>query len=98
MRHKDRSPKSNKRSPKVDNIQLRQQRTDIITADGEIIETLGYENFRVALDNGITILSTVSGRVRQNHIRIITGDRVQVEISPYDLTRGRIMYRYNIKK
>lgn len=74
------------------------RKKDILTADGEIIETLGYENFRVELDNGIIILATVGGKMRLNHIRIVTGDRVQVELSPYDLTRGRISFRYNHRK
>ena len=50
--------------------------------------------FNVELENGKTILSTISGKIRMNYIRILPGDRVVVEISPYDLTRGRITYRY----
>lgn len=65
-----------------------------IKADGEIVQALGYENFRVELGNGISITANVSGRMRTNHIRLMAGDRVQVEMSPYDLTRGRIVYRY----
>ncbi len=102
MRHTNRNnpsgkpgnPKAAQRAEKRD--ERRRQRDDIIRANGEIIETLGYENFRVELDNGITILASVSGRMRQNHIRLVTGDRVQVELSPYDLTRGRISYRYKV--
>ena len=71
---------------------------DHITADGEITQALGYENFRVVLDNGVEITANVSGRVRQRHVRLMAGDRVRVEISPYDLTRGRISYRYNVRK
>lgn len=70
------------------------KRNDHIKADGEIAQTLGYENFRVVLDNGIEITANVNGHMRTNHIRLMTGDRVQVEMSPYDLTRGRIVYRY----
>lgn len=69
---------------------------DHITCDGEILQMLGYENFRVLLENGVEILATVSGRMRRNHIRLLTGDKVQIEMSPYDLTRGRIRYRYRI--
>lgn len=76
----------------------RRQRTDILTAQGEITEALGYENYHVELENGVTILATISGKMRQNHIRVTVGDRVEVELSPYDLTRGRISYRYNNPK
>jgi len=68
---------------------------DQIIAKGTIVENLSRDNFRVTLDNGITILGTLSGRIRQHHIRVMVGDRVEVEISPYDLTRGRISFRYN---
>ena len=100
MRHRDRRKpndlKSGAHRPNVPSTS--RQRKDILTADGEIIETLGYENFRVELDNGIVILGSVGGKMRQNRIRIVTGDRVQVELSPYDLSRGRIAFRYNKKK
>lgn len=66
---------------------------DVITADGEVIETLGNALFRVQLDNGIIITAHVSGKIRMNYIRILTGDRVKVEMSPYDLTKGRISKR-----
>lgn len=74
------------------------KQSDHIRCDGEIVKALGYENFRVMLDNGMEIPTVVSGRMRQNHIRLMAGDRVAVEISPYDLTRGRIVYRYNVKR
>lgn len=97
MKHRDRRKpidlKSCVHRPNVSSTN--RQRKDILTTDGEIVETLGYENFRVELDNGITILASVGGKMRLNHIRLLTGDRVQVELSPYDLTRGRIAYRYN---
>ena len=54
--------------------------------------------FTVELENGHQILATVSGKIRKNYIRILAGDRVTVEMSPYDLTRGRITYRFNIEK
>ena len=68
---------------------------DHIRAEGTVVENLSRDNFRVTLDNGITILASLSGRIRQHHIRVMTGDRVEVELSPYDLTRGRISFRYN---
>lgn len=68
---------------------------DHIKSKGTVVENLSRDNFRVELDNGITILASLSGRIRQNHIRVMVGDCVEVELSPYDLTRGRISYRYN---
>lgn len=65
-----------------------------ISSDGEIAQAMGYENFRVVLDNGIEIMANVSGKMRLHHIKLMAGDRVQVEMSPYDLTKGRIVYRY----
>lgn len=76
----------------------RRQRTDILTAQGEITEALGYENYHVELDNGVTILATISGKMRQNHIRVMPGDRVEMELSVYDLTRGRITRRFQVKQ
>ncbi|MEX1062544.1 MAG: translation initiation factor IF-1 [Balneolaceae bacterium] len=65
-----------------------------IKQDGEIIEALPNAQFRVELDNGHEILAHVSGKMRMYYIKILPGDRVQVEMSPYDLTKGRITYRY----
>lgn len=76
----------------------RRQRTDILTAQGEITEALGYDNYHVELDNGVTILATISGKMRQNHIRVTVGDRVELELSAYDLTRGRITRRFQVKQ
>ncbi len=67
---------------------------DVIVMDGVITETLPNAMFKVKLDNGHEILAHVSGKMRMHFIRILAGDRVQVEISPYDLTKGRIIYRY----
>lgn len=67
---------------------------DHIEMDGEISQASGYENFRVTLQNGMEIKAVPSGKVRMNHIKLMTGDKVKVEMSPYDLTRGRIVYRY----
>lgn len=69
-----------------------------ITADGVIVQAMGYENFRVELDNGMEVICSVKGRLRIHRIRLMTGDRVQVEFSPYDLKRGMITYRYNVKR
>lgn len=76
----------------------RRQRTDILTAQGEITEALGYDNYHVELDNGVTILATISGKMRQNHIRVMVGDRVELELSVYDLTKGRITRRFSVKQ
>jgi translation initiation factor IF-1 len=65
-----------------------------IKVDGVIIETLPNATFKVALENGHTILAHVSGKMRLNFIKILVGDKVTVEMSPYDLTKGRITYRY----
>lgn len=62
--------------------------------EGEITEALPSTMFRVRLDGGHSILATISGKMRKNYIRILPGDKVKVELSPYDLTRGRITYRY----
>jgi translation initiation factor IF-1 len=67
---------------------------DIIKQDGEVAEALSNANFKVRLENGHIILATISGKMRMNYIRILPGDKVSVEMSPYDLTRGRIIYRY----
>lgn len=65
-----------------------------IEADGTIVEALPNTLFRVQLENGHEILAYLSGRMRKNYIRVLLGDRVRIELSPYDLTRGRITYRY----
>ena len=65
-----------------------------ITVEGEITQASGYENFKVTLDNGVEIKATPAGKLRLHHIKLMAGDRVRVEMSPYDLTRGRIVYRY----
>ncbi len=70
------------------------KKKDVIELEGTIIEPLPNAMFRVALDNGIEVLAHISGKMRMNYIRITKGDRVMVELSPYDLTRGRITYRY----
>ena len=67
---------------------------DVIEVEAVVIETLPNAMFRVKLSNGVVILAIVSGKIRMNYIRILPGDRVTVEISPYDLTRGRITFRF----
>ena len=66
---------------------------DQIEMDGEIIETLPNTTFKVRLDNGHVLSAHISGKIRKNYIRILTGDRVRVAMSPYDLSIGRIIYR-----
>ena len=66
---------------------------DVIKMNGTVTEALSNAMFRVELDNGMSIICTLSGKLRMNYIRILPGDSVQVEISPYDLTKGRIAYR-----
>ena len=65
-----------------------------IEQDGVIKEALSNARFRVELENGHEILAYLSGKMRQHYIRVLEGDRVKVEMSPYDLTRGRVTYRY----
>ena len=68
---------------------------DIIEIQGSVLETLPNAMFRVQLDNGHKILAHISGKMRMHFIRILPGDKVTVEMSPYDLSRGRITYRFN---
>jgi translation initiation factor IF-1 len=66
-----------------------------IVVEGTVVEAMPSTTFRVQLDNGHPVLAYLSGRLRKYYIRILLGDRVKVELSPYDLTRGRIVYRFN---
>jgi translation initiation factor IF-1 len=66
----------------------------VIRLEGTVKEVLPNAMFRVELDNGLLVLTHVSGKMRKHFIRILVGDRVTVELSPYDLTRGRVIYRY----
>ncbi|EIJ32954.1 MAG TPA: translation initiation factor IF-1 [Candidatus Thiothrix moscowensis] len=66
---------------------------DYIEMEGTVVETLPNTTFRVELDNGHVVNAHISGRMRKNYIRILTGDRVTVQLTPYDLTKGRISYR-----
>ena len=65
-----------------------------LKVDGIIIEALPNATFRVALENGHELLAHISGKMRMNYIKILPGDKVAMEISPYDLSKGRIIYRY----
>ena len=65
-----------------------------IEQDGVVLESLSNAMFRVELENGHEIIAHISGKMRMHYIRILPGDKVQVELTPYDLTRGRITYRY----
>ena len=66
---------------------------DVIEVEGTVVETLPNTNFKVKLENGHEILAHISGKLRMNYIKILPGDKVKVELSPYDLTRGRITWR-----
>jgi len=65
-----------------------------IEVDGEIVETLPNAMFKVGLENGHEVLAHVSGKMRMHYIKILPGDKVKLELSPYDLSRGRITFRY----
>ncbi|MER7754686.1 translation initiation factor IF-1 [Kitasatospora sp. NPDC097643] len=67
---------------------------DAIEVEGTVLECLRNATFTVELPNGHTVLAHISGKIRKNHIKILPHDRVLVELSPYDLTRGRIRFRY----
>ena len=67
---------------------------EAIQVEGTVVEALPNTTFRVELDNGHEVLAHISGKMRQHYIRILPADRVVVELSPYDLTRGRIVYRH----
>jgi translation initiation factor IF-1 len=73
------------------------RKQNLIEMEGVIIESLPNAMFRVCLDNGCQVLAHISGKIRKNYIRILLGDRVKVELSPYDLTKGRITYRLRTK-
>lgn len=68
-------------------------RADVITVEGTVVETLPNAMFKVELENGHRVLAHISGKMRMHFIKILPGDRVSMELSPYDLTRGRIIYR-----
>jgi translation initiation factor IF-1 len=65
-----------------------------ITVEGTVVEALPNASFRVEMENGHRVLAHISGKMRMHYIKILPGDKVQIELSPYDLSRGRIIYRY----
>ena len=67
---------------------------DVIEGEGKVLEALPNAMFQVELENGPVVLAQVSGKIRMNFIRILPGDKVTIELTPYDLTRGRITYRF----
>jgi translation initiation factor IF-1 len=71
----------------------RMAKEDAIQMEGEVVETLPNTTFRVKLANGHVVTAHISGKMRKNYIRILTGDAVTVEMTPYDLSKGRIVYR-----
>nr|ARV78332.1 translation initiation factor 1 [Aneura pinguis]WGO61455.1 translation initiation factor 1 [Aneura pinguis] len=73
------------------------KKQNLIDMEGVVTESLPNAMFRVRLDNGCQVLTHISGKIRRNYIRILPGDRVRVESSPYDLTKGRITYRLRTK-
>jgi len=85
--NRNRGPVTTERAP-------RQSDEDTITLEGRVKEALPNAMFRVELDNGHEVLGHISGKMRINYIKITPGDRVTVELSPYDLTKGRITYRH----
>jgi len=72
----------------------KKRKKEVIEVKGTVVEALPNAMFRVELDSGHQVLAHISGKMRMYYIRILVGDRVLVELSPYDLTRGRIIYRY----
>ena len=81
-------------SPPIEEAVLPKPKDDAIVLEGKILESLPNAMFRVELENGHKVLAHISGKMRMHYIRILPGDKVQVELTPYDLTRGRITYRY----
>ncbi len=70
-------------------------KTDLIEMEGLVTESLPSTKFRVKLDNGFEVLAYLSGQIRHHHIKILPGDRIKVGLSPYDLSQGRITYRFS---
>jgi translation initiation factor IF-1 len=81
-------------SSSLQEVVLPKPREDMIVLEGTVVEPLPNAMFRVELENGHKVLAHISGKMRMHYIRILPGDRVQVELTPYDLARGRITYRY----
>jgi len=91
------SPRAGTQPPSItcqESAALPKPKEDAIVLEGTVIEPLPNAMFRVELENGHKVLAHISGKMRMHYIRILPGDRVQVELTPYDLARGRITYRY----
>lgn len=87
------SPKSGTMRPLRKLRELLMAKEDQIEMEGEVVDTLPNTMFRVKLENGHIVTAHISGKMRKNYIRILTGDQVRVELTPYDLSKGRITYR-----
>ena len=86
--------KNNSSTPATPQTGPRPSKSDAIAVEGKVKDALPNAMFQVELDNGHMVLGHISGKMRKNFIRILPGDRITVELSPYDLTRGRITFRY----
>ena len=73
---------------------ISKEKEEALEFEGTVTQVLGNSNFRVELDNGHKVLATIAGKMRRFRIRVLEGDRVSIEVSPYDLNRGRITYRH----
>lgn len=90
-------PKRKKKNPNVQPVQPpveSKKKQDFLHVDGQVLESLPAGTFRVQLENGHEVLAHLAGKLRMFHIRIMPGDRVKIEMTPYDLTKGRLIYRY----
>jgi translation initiation factor IF-1 len=86
------NPEENQR--RIESSRRSLAKEDVIEVEGTVTEALPNTQFRVELESGHNVLAHISGKMRMNYIRILPGDRVKVELSPYDLSRGRITYRF----
>jgi len=75
-------------------IKFMSKKINLIPVKGEIIQNLSNDKFRVKLENGVYVIAHLAGKIRKNRIRVSVGDKVTVELSPYDLSKGRIIYRF----
>lgn len=89
-------PKRRKKNTKPTPAPVEQSssKKDFLHVDGQVLESLPAGTFRVQLENGHEVLAHLAGKLRMFHIRIMPGDRVKIEMTPYDLTKGRLVYRY----
>ena len=86
--------KKKKNKPQAKTAERKQTKADAIEVSGTVVEPLPNTMFRVELESGHVVLAYIAGKMRRHRIRILRGDKVTVELSPYDLTRGRLVYRY----